>query len=377
MKVPEVPESFKWSTEVTSSTISESSISFLESKLKNCLENHPTCSYNSDGSNDTWYPSRLLEIQETLGEIVSLRDRSQIQPLPYCSLSHCWGGSQPTILTTNTEASLRAGISIGSLPKTFREAIEVCRKFGIRYIWIDSVCIRQDDLDDWHREAATMRKVYSRAIFNIAATNAMDSSIGLSFCRNPRAVGPFWVDAKWPHIDDGIATDGKLLVLPPYHWIEDVEIGALNKRAWVLQERFLSSRTMHFSYTQVFWECCEEQTGEIFGQAEPGWEQHFGSNYQQGDKSHYLKRQFSTPRPQTDQQFLDAVYDGWYRSLSTYSRCAVTKEKDKLVAIQGIVQRVARATGDRFVAGLWQNRFLEGLLWIPRTDILSASTQYS
>ena len=84
---------------------------------------------------------------------------------------------------------------------------------------------------NWYREATTIWKVYSRAIFNIAATNAMDSSIGLSFSRNQKAVSPFWVDAKWPDTDDRIATDGKLLILPPYHWIEDIEIVALNNRA--------------------------------------------------------------------------------------------------------------------------------------------------
>jgi hypothetical protein len=118
-----------------------------------------------------WRPRRLLEIGNG-SRTVYLRDGNEIKSESYMALSHRWGKKRPLQLTRATEASLRAGISTECLPKTFRHAIFVANKFSVLYIWIDSICIYQDDLSDWHREVSLMCEVYSHAVCNIAATTA-------------------------------------------------------------------------------------------------------------------------------------------------------------------------------------------------------------
>jgi hypothetical protein len=97
----------------------------------------------------------------------------------YFTLSHCWGNSKPLRPTRDTEKSLRDGFPIDRLPATFQHSIEVSRQMDISYLWINSLCIFQDDLADWHTQAASMREVYAFALCNIAATSATDSSCAL------------------------------------------------------------------------------------------------------------------------------------------------------------------------------------------------------
>ncbi|KAF1964057.1 HET-domain-containing protein, partial [Bimuria novae-zelandiae CBS 107.79] len=72
-------------------------------------------------------------------------------------------------LTTATERSLRSGITIEELPPTFRDAINIVRRIGYRYIWIDSLCIFQDSLDDWTHESRKIGHIYRGSICTIAA----------------------------------------------------------------------------------------------------------------------------------------------------------------------------------------------------------------
>jgi hypothetical protein len=277
---------------------------------------------------------------------------------PYISLSHCWGGMQPIQLTTRTEASLKSGINVDVLPKTFREAILVCKMVGVKRLWIDSLCIFQDDLSDWTSEALTMSDVYSNAVCNIAATDAPNGSVGLNFDRHPLAIQPFWVEAKWQNEDlQQPHTGQKYLVFPPSSWTKELTDGALNRRAWVAQERILSKRVMHFTSSQVFWECLENQSSEVFADSLPSWTHGLSPN------SQILKKDIcQDTKAQTKEQQLD-IYTGWQWFLCTYSECQLSVESDKLVAISGIAKKISDLTGDKLIYGLWKSRFLEDLLW--------------
>jgi hypothetical protein len=68
---------------------------------------------------------------------------------------------------------------VPALPLTFEDAIVATRRLGARYIWIDSLCIIQDDPADWERESSSMADVYRNATCNIAASAAHDSNGGL------------------------------------------------------------------------------------------------------------------------------------------------------------------------------------------------------
>jgi hypothetical protein len=289
---------------------------------------------------------------------VYLKDKFNKTFEPYISLSHCWGGSQPIQLTARTETSLKDGIDVDVLPKTFREAILVCQRLGVKRLWIDSLCIFQDDLSDWTRETVSMSDVYSNAVCNIAATDAPNGSVGLNFDRYPLAIQPFWVEAKWQNEESQqLDTDQRYLVFPPSSWMADLTNGALNRRAWVAQERILSKRVMHFTSSQVFWECLENQSSEVFADSLPSWTHDLNPD-SQSLKKHICRDM----KAQTEEQLMD-IYTGWQWFLHTYSQCQLSVESDKLVAISGIAKKISDLTGDKLIYGLWESCFLEDLLW--------------
>ncbi|KAH8751056.1 heterokaryon incompatibility protein-domain-containing protein [Diaporthe sp. PMI_573] len=208
------------------------------------------------------FPTRLIDLGCTLklgrfqlGNFswAKIRLISPKEHLPYIALSHCWGDLSADIkgtwITTreNLESRTKTGFHINILPATFRDAVTVTRKLGIRYLWIDSLCILQGDNDDWASEAGKMQDVFRGAYCTIAATSAQDSTKG--FLARPALEPGKWVcttQAGNPSTFTTTFMD---------NFQVDVLGGILNTRAWVLQERALSRRTLHFTDRQTYWEC--------------------------------------------------------------------------------------------------------------------------
>lgn len=189
-------------------------------------------------------PTRVLDVG-TAGSpnVLRLHCSSRKERGRYIALSHRWGpyGMFSTI-KENLAAFLKS-IEFDELPKTFQDAVFVTRQLGIRFLWIDSLCIVQDDREDWEKQSKLMEDVFQSAYCTIAATKG--SFDGFLTPRRSRKVvamksnlgGSYYICET---IDD-------------FH--SDVEEGELNKRGWVLQERVLSHRTIHFTATQLYWEC--------------------------------------------------------------------------------------------------------------------------
>jgi hypothetical protein len=115
-------------------------------------------------------------------DCIHLIDTSRTRPNGrYLTLSHRWGGTVTAKLLKTTSVTLKEGFSVANLPLVFQHAIMVTRQLGERYIWIDSLCIFQDEDDrsDWEKEASLMEKVYYHGWINISATGAADDSEGL------------------------------------------------------------------------------------------------------------------------------------------------------------------------------------------------------
>lgn len=147
--------------------------------LEKCQSNHSECFASS---NAPWYPTRLLDVEETVLESVRLVLSAKAHLTGgYLTLSHCWGEVLCFKLTKDSVQQFMLGIELLQLPQTFQDAVQVTRRLGIRYLWIDALCIIQDDTNktDWLHEAGLMHKVYSHSFLNIAATGALDTSKGL------------------------------------------------------------------------------------------------------------------------------------------------------------------------------------------------------
>jgi hypothetical protein len=204
-------------------------------------------------------PTRLLHVGklEDLDyqqDWVRLICASEATNQRYVALSHCWGQllpeQQKRFCTTPDNLDQRLqGFSVSELPKTFQDAVLVTRELGILYLWIDSLCIIQyeDSGEDWKRESCLMESVFSRAYCTIAATAASDSNAG--FLKRDISTNSVYVQ-DFCSKEFYVSTDID-------NFDEDVGKAKLNTRAWVMQERVLARRTIHFSANQIYWECGE------------------------------------------------------------------------------------------------------------------------
>ncbi|KAF1840077.1 HET-domain-containing protein [Cucurbitaria berberidis CBS 394.84] len=341
-------------------TLFEQAVTFLRSKLNECLATHAEC-HHIEPLKESKYPTRLLNLKSPYRSRVFLEDTSEETKGHYFTLSHCWGGLQPVTLTRGSEQTLRGGINIRDLPKTFREAIYVCRKLDIPYLWIDSLCIFQDDLTDWHAEAASMRQVYASAVCNIAAAGAKDASVGLRFQHDSMVSDSFEISApKQFWLPGQKQAPIEYLVCSRSSFSRDIENGPLNFRAWVLQERVLSRRTMHFTASGVYWECLSNIANVMYPERLPDWI--YREEEIQTIKLLLLQGN-DTNNSHVTQAWKNKVYDAWNQLCYMYSRMGMSVESDKLVAIHGIAQKLSQINGDKLVCGLWEQRLLPQLLW--------------
>ena len=192
-------------------------------------------------------PRRLVEIiTDSKGNVekwqLVLGDR--IGEVTYLTLSHCWGSSKHISLTKQNIDDLMTPSLCSVLPATYRDALVVAAALGTRYIWIDSLCIIQNDKDDWKSQSSVMGYIYKHSACNIAALGAADSSDGLFSPKEAPTIVTLHGE-EYQFEDD-----------PTYRYAfekQDIEDASLNSRAWVVQERYLTPRQLGFGKSQIYW----------------------------------------------------------------------------------------------------------------------------
>ncbi|KAK4452498.1 heterokaryon incompatibility protein-domain-containing protein, partial [Podospora aff. communis PSN243] len=314
------------------STDSPSSLEFMRRRFEDCLKLHSACRrFVSVG----YTPSRLLDVGKHLGDSVRVVEKQDVVGSGYATLSHCWGDGNIPRLMADNEHELRGGIKVTDLPLTFADAVRVCRHLDIRHLWIDSLCIKQDSAEDWAVESSRMKDTYMSAALNIAASSATNSHGGLFFDRDPDIVGPFPVrvgapwgarrvynSRKYDNADDGLP---------------------LNQRGWVMQERLLSNRTLHFTSTEIFWQCRSQLSSESVSDLGV-----LEDMQQHGVNPCRLRN----------------LAAAWSRFVKRYSTCGLSHESDKLVALCGIFEEVEKVVGDECMAGHWKRQLPNSLCWV-------------
>ncbi|KAF4573338.1 hypothetical protein EYR36_007849 [Pleurotus pulmonarius] len=299
-----------------------------------CCASHKVCNGPADAPPKPPLPTRVLDVEkERLYE-------TKHAPGRYIALSHTWGGQvEGRTLKGNLKERLK-GFSFDTLPLNFRDAIKVTKALGMRYLWIDSLCIVQDDADDWGREAKTMTGLYMNSWVTIAATRAPDSASGFLGRRDVSKV------VKVP------GEGGEYFYVCPDAApnFEEAVFGApLNRRAWVVQERVLSPRTLHFTQSQVYWECMCAILAEDMNHESGGSDARLSTS-----RTHYAR--FDGPKGTTP--------EGWWSLLENYTACGLTYQSDKLIAIHGIVSWMKSQFELEFLAGVWKDSASVGLLWV-------------
>jgi len=311
---------------------------------------------------------------------------------PYLTLSHRWGNSVMTTTTTGNITSRRAGIPLGDMPKTFRDAVLITRRIGVRYLWIDSLCIIQDSPADWEAEAIKMGSIYRNSIVTIAALGSTDSMSGCFTERKNFFGQPCKLGLKVPEGVFGSRSGGVYVRLK--QGIGDnamfaeraEERGPLDSRGWVLQERVLSTRILNYTSQELRWECISQECSESIPEGleesttpEVDSDDHSGFDAtnliraiamkrRNTDFIHTIKRVIGGLTNLSDNDELETFHFSWLLLVELYSRRQLTMETDKLVAIAGMAIEIKKLTGDDFLAGLWKRYLWKELLWCVKTE---------
>ena len=390
--------------------------------MEDCEKYHKHC--NGVGITPRKLPTRLIRIELSSNpsnpsiklEVVNSTD----QNTKYLAFSHCWGLTMPLKLLQANKSDFLESIEFSKLSKNMQHAVRIAHSLEIPYIWIDSLCIIQDSDEDWKAEAATMGDVYAGAFCTVASTGSSSSEGGCFHERNTLSLRPCEIGAssrngllpEWIYIRRDDLSDFR----------RGVDRAILNTRGWVLQERLLSRRILHFGAEMLYWECCHRAASELnaIGYVYKSHPREFGGNFvlshdEPWDRSGMIARRLPSPdfgsddwqtsrviwqdrrafwkevrKPSTYPWSCDSSYESgfrsaldklssssfwkgetgmysfshcWYEIVELYTRSNLTYSKDKLVAISGLVQQIESATKFDYVAGLWKQHLDTDLLW--------------
>jgi hypothetical protein len=230
-------------------------------------------------------------------------------------------------------------MSWSEIPKTFQNAIEVARQLGINYLWIDSLCIIQDDIDDWAQESSQMWYIYANSSLTIAASAAENAAQGFL---NERTQSYVSMMSKAHNLTFTVRDD--------LHEMDNLKSDLLATRGWVLQERLLSCRVLYFEDAEMKWECRTLQACECGSE---DW-----SRITQPVSLTTAHTHLYTSIPTIE------VYD-WWRNVIVehYSELELTRWTDRLPALSGLAALVRAKTQDTYLAGIWLSDLANGLLW--------------
>ncbi|KAK4943210.1 hypothetical protein LTR10_017234 [Elasticomyces elasticus] len=316
--------------------------------LRECLQYHDrgTCKTNS-GQGTSSMPKRLMFLgnsnDDSFQNQLKLADTFDSKYIPYVALSYCWGASKHIITKSANYDQHLHNISWSAIPATYRDAINFTRALGYRYLWIDALCIIQDDKQDWSHEAAHMADIYSDAILVISAANATHVGFGLLRER------PGWRQFK-NRLKKGHDDPTHLLIQEP-----------------VVHSNVLGDPALEGLYLYF---------------AEPG---RFKSGSLPRDGC--TSQQAVTSRQRYDLSSLDRMSDKeranlWDGLALSYQNRLITKDQDRLSALSGLAHRFQSDGLGHYLAGLWSKFAISMMLWEvkqgrPATEYVAPSWSWA
>ncbi|KAH8590526.1 heterokaryon incompatibility protein-domain-containing protein [Bisporella sp. PMI_857] len=288
----------------------------------------------------------------------------------YFTLSYRWNqdrASDYQTTTSNLEA-YHTSIPLSTLPQIMQDAILITRKFGVRYLWIDALCIIQDSEGDWQAEAKEMTRIYHNSTLTIsAAADPTKENKGIFRPRSRLHTRPFNVKSPWP---DGTAK----YVFADRRFTND---GArprtvLDTRAWILQEQLLSPRVLSYSNEELYWDCLSVNASESF----PGGIPRFYDADLKLDDLRFFKDAVLGASDHLPSH--TRFYESWKKVVETYSEREMTKETDKVAALLGVAQAASILFEDDFLVGLWRKELWRDLLWwVKKPETAARPTNFA
>ena len=316
----------------------------MEQWLQNCLDDHPECKQELCYTHSicgrpltSKLPTRVIDVGSENSEPRLISGENLHGS--YAALSHCWGHCTRTTTTQNNTERMMQCMPLSEFSPAFRDAIIVCRRLDIPYLWIDSICIIQDDTEDWNREASNMASIYKNSHVVLAAARNTDSQQSFLRKRSDLLAGC--------ELNESL---GGVFIRPETKgWRREVNLSIYNTRAWCYQEQQLSSRILYFCEDELSWYCKHGwQREALAGNVFTGFEYNV----------HLFERWKDKPKAQVP---VDAT--AWYEIVTPYTMKRMTFPEDKLPALSGIAAEVQQVTGSKYLAGLWRDSLIPSLLW--------------
>jgi hypothetical protein len=209
--------------------------------IDSCCKSHSRCE-RPRGSLSL--PTRLVRVEQVFeekGVSQSARLCDSIwlpTKTPYLTLSHSWGSRKFLTLSLDNIHAFHVSIPVDNLSRTFQDALFATAALGFEYIWIDSLCIVQDSLQDWEKESKTMGHVYRNSVCNLTSSAFGSEEDGLFPAQRvydpvpPVTTVEGWEFGSLAFIDQSYA----IMEAEPWQLIRRAP---LFRRAWVLQEQLL------------------------------------------------------------------------------------------------------------------------------------------
>ncbi|KAF7554828.1 hypothetical protein G7046_g6699 [Stylonectria norvegica] len=365
---------------------SSRSIEFARHCFQICRESHPRCAprftdkYDRESRLDGFkmekenvdvseIPSRLLDLDTSNGssqvKLVETKEMSSVElsgisSSGFSALSYCWGGPQEFSLSKTSHRHLKNGFETSELPQTLQDAVWAVEKLGLRYLWIDSLCVFQDNNEDKQQEIARMASYYGGAVVTICAAAASRVVQGFLSPRETPSyqVGPFRLALRSKGVDKG-----------HMYLLQEIpaEVEPTTLRGWTLQESLLSRRILIFAKRQLYW-CCVNSYAGCGGLYVKLVNRVLGNDESLVENIHPLGAMLDR-----------RTFDQWHILVREYTKRTIGYPGDKLLAISAIAAKIFSICQDRgeepvYLAGVLihvkeRDAWFRQLLWFPESDL--------
>ena len=353
-------------------------IRLLQSWLLECLGEHNA----SKRPESAHRPSRLIDIILSGQDKFTVVETDTMAERPcYFTLSHRWSADTPTLKRDN-ECKYRSGVVWAQMPGAYHDAFKLVKALGYRYLWIDSLCIFQDDEQGKRAEILDMAEIYSNSLCNIVALHGRTDSLFTT-----RSLGAIDASLKI-NPARGEELPSEVIFQHRDLWTYEVTRGPLANRAWVLQEQLLAARTLYFGENQVYWECCAGRRSEshptlakwtdgsdleqFSNWFEPSsncdttlwaWDAPLSVFFRRANAITGSGRNTLANNTTSISMPPEVADDIWYMLIIRYSTRQISFPYDRLSAVTGIAKAFARVTSYTWAAGLWKEQMPLNLLW--------------
>lgn len=303
------------------------------------------------------YPKRLIWLDEDVKTARLVASPTE-KKAPYAALSYCWGREIPGIDVFKTDKEtlpiFEEGIPLKNLPQTLNDVFVLTKKLGFDYVWVDALCIVQHNQQEWEQESRKMGSIYSNAKIVLSATQAAHVNDGMfmqrsttTLCMDVEAVGGTMKARRNLNHEIIISCRTK----SDKWWETHINtIFPVLSRGWCFQERLLATRIVHFTATELVFECQTTRKCEC----------RIVQSHLYPAKNNIASALRICLDESMDKR---GIRQMWREIVRSYSVRKLTNIDDKLPALSGIAALLKNKSGYVYAAGLWKESMPFDLLW--------------